>query len=59
MQFCHSLIENTVLKRITSPDGNGILLYQVFLTRYKRYSVQLEIAPEIINRMLNFTNVNF
>lgn len=32
-----------------SPDGNGILLYLVFSTRCKRYSVQLEIAPNETN----------
>jgi hypothetical protein len=33
-----------VLMLLHSPDGSlGILLYR-FLTRYKRYSVQLEIA---------------
>ncbi len=39
MLFCHIQPENHFLMRLPSPDGNGILLYIVFLTRYKRYSV--------------------
>ncbi len=56
MLFCHISTVTAFLVRFSSPDGNGILLYLVISTRYKRYSVQLEIAS---NKYSNFTRVIF
>ena len=53
MLFCHIQPENHFLMLLPSPDdpevSGGILLYLVFSTRCKRYSVQLEIAPNETN----------
>ncbi len=59
MLFCHIQTENHFLMRLPNPDGNGILLYIVFSTRYKRYSVSRSFGRNSSKKKQKLKQVQF